>query len=158
MYNNGVSHHTVKDDISGVIKVFEWLSYIPKHKGASLPIGPMTDPISRPIDFMPTKAPYDPRNMIAGTTIDGTWISGFFDKGSWVECLDNWAKTVITGRARLGGIPMGVICPETRSVKFTLSYLSPPHKREILMPLTSYVYCSVVPYFLMYSLVQVDRM
>lgn len=117
MYNNGVSHHTVKDDISGVMKILEWLAYIPRHKGASLPIGLTTDPVTRPIDFMPTKVPYDPRNMIAGTTVDGNWVSGFFDKGSWVECLNNWAKTVITGRARLGGIPMGVICPETRSVE-----------------------------------------
>lgn len=117
MFNNGVSHHTVKDDYTGVHKIFEWLSYVPKHKGASLPIMPAVDPIDRTIEFQPTKVPYDPRHMVAGHEVDGQWVSGFFDKGSWVECLDNWAKTVVTGRARLGGLPMGVICVETRTVE-----------------------------------------
>lgn len=42
---------------------------------------------------------------------------GFFDKDSFVETLGNWAKTVVTGRARLGGIPCGVIAVETRAVE-----------------------------------------
>ena len=42
---------------------------------------------------------------------------GFFDKDSFIETLNNWAKTVVTGRARLGGIPCGVIAVETRTVE-----------------------------------------
>lgn len=34
-----------------------------------------------------------------------------------METLGNWAQTVITGRARLGGIPCGVIAVETRTVE-----------------------------------------
>ena len=34
-----------------------------------------------------------------------------------METLGGWAKTVVVGRARLGGIPMGVIAVETRSVE-----------------------------------------
>ena len=34
--------------------------------------------------------------------------------------MGGWAKTVITGRARLGGIPMGVIVPEARTVEYTI--------------------------------------
>ncbi|CAH8621561.1 unnamed protein product [Schistosoma guineensis] len=44
------------------------------------------------------------------------WISGFFDWGTWQETLSSWAAGVVTGRARLGGIPCGVITAETRSV------------------------------------------
>lgn len=117
MYNNGVSHHTAKDDFTGVVRILDWLSYVPKHKGAPLPIGPMSDPVARKVEWTPTKAPYDPRNMLAGCEVDGKFLSGFFDKGSWSECMNSWAKTVITGRARLGGIPMGVICVETRTVE-----------------------------------------
>lgn len=43
--------------------------------------------------------------------------AGFFDQGSFIETLNNWAKTVVTGRARLGGIPCGVIAVETRTVE-----------------------------------------
>lgn len=48
------------------------------------------------------------------------WESGFFDRGSFMETLSNWAQTVVTGRARLGGIPCGVIAVETRSVECTV--------------------------------------
>lgn len=30
----------------------------------------------------------------------GVWLNGFFDRGSFVETLDGWAKTVVCGRAR----------------------------------------------------------
>ena len=46
----------------------------------------------------------------------GEWQSGFFDVGSFDEILHGWAKTVVVGRARLGGIPVGVVAVETRSV------------------------------------------
>lgn len=48
------------------------------------------------------------------------WESGFFDKGSWSEIMRPWAQTVVVGRARLGGIPVGVIAVETRTVELTL--------------------------------------
>lgn len=45
------------------------------------------------------------------------WENGFFDRNSWSEIMAPWAKTVVTGRARLGGIPVGVIAVETRTVE-----------------------------------------
>jgi acetyl-CoA carboxylase/biotin carboxylase 1 len=39
-----------------------------------------------------------------------------FDRESFVETLEGWAKTVITGRAKLGGIPVGVIAVETQTM------------------------------------------
>ena len=45
------------------------------------------------------------------------WECGFFDQDSFIETLSNWAMTVVSGRARLGGIPCGVIAVETRSVE-----------------------------------------
>ena len=35
------------------------------------------------------------------------WESGLFDKDSWIEAHPGWAKSVVTGRARLGGMPCG---------------------------------------------------
>lgn len=34
--------------------------------------------------------------------------------------MQPWAQTVVCGRARLGGIPMGVIAVETRTVEVKL--------------------------------------
>ena len=44
-------------------------------------------------------------------------MSGFFDKGSFTEYLADWGKSVVMGRAKLGGVPMGVVAVETRLVE-----------------------------------------
>ena len=115
MMPNGVSHMQVEDDQQGVMAILRWLSYVPSNCFSRSPALPSTDPVNRKIEFKPTKTPYDPRHMIAGVNGgDGAWQSGFFDKGSWTETLADWGKSVVCGRARLGGIPMGVIAVETR--------------------------------------------
>ncbi|XP_049793738.1 acetyl-CoA carboxylase isoform X1 [Schistocerca nitens] len=123
MYNNGVSHKTESRDLDGIYTILKWLSYVPKDKQSPLPIIQPVDPIEREVTYMPTKAPYDPRWMLAGRpspTNSGEWESGFFDAGSWDEIMRPWAQTVVCGRARLGGIPVGVIAVETRTVELTL--------------------------------------
>ncbi|CAE7884607.1 cut6, partial [Symbiodinium sp. KB8] len=55
----------------------------------------------------------------AASDPEASWTSGFFDRGSWTEALAGWARTVVVGRARLGGIPLGVIIAETRTVAAT---------------------------------------
>uniref|UniRef100_A0A8C6J096 Uncharacterized protein n=1 Tax=Melopsittacus undulatus TaxID=13146 RepID=A0A8C6J096_MELUD len=123
MHNNGVSHVTVPDDFAGVYTILQWLSYMPKDNRSPVPIIAITDPVEREIDFIPSKVPYDPRWMLAGRphpTIKGTWQSGFFDQGSFMEIMRPWAQTVVVGRARLGGLPVGVIAVETRTVEVTI--------------------------------------
>ncbi|KAG8521239.1 Acetyl-CoA carboxylase 2 [Galemys pyrenaicus] len=120
MHYNGVSHITVPDDFEGVYTILEWLSYMPKDNRSPVPITTPSDPIDREIEFLPSRAPYDPRWMLAGRphpTLKGSWQSGFFDQGSFKEIMAPWAQTVVTGRARLGGIPVGVIAVETRTVE-----------------------------------------
>ncbi|XP_078663986.1 acetyl-CoA carboxylase-like isoform X7 [Branchiostoma floridae x Branchiostoma belcheri] len=123
MYNNGVSHAVCEDDYGGVLLMLKWLSYVPEHRGAPLPTITPVDPVDREIAFTPTKAPYDPRWMLAGRKDPdnrSAWVSGFFDRDSFSEVLHQWAKTVVTGRARLGGIPVGVIAVETRQVELAI--------------------------------------
>lgn len=75
------------------------------------------DSPERQVEFLPMKGlPCDPRHMIAGHDdgLDGTWTSGFFDRGSFTETLAGWAEAVVTGRARLGGIPVGIVATESR--------------------------------------------
>jgi acetyl-CoA carboxylase/biotin carboxylase 1 len=134
MYHNGVTHQVVDDDLAGVSAIMRWLAYVPSVRGASLPVSPVTaalDPVDRPIAFAPGSDPYDPRHLIAGQMMassasaesdaagEDTWTSGLFDRGSWTEYLAGWARTVVVGRARLGGIPIGVIIAETRTVSHT---------------------------------------
>ncbi|GAD93096.1 acetyl-CoA carboxylase [Paecilomyces variotii No. 5] len=117
MYKNGVSHMTANDDFEGVQKIVEWLSYVPDKKDAPVPIRPWSDPWDRDILYYPPpRQPYDVRWLIGGKQEEDTFLPGLFDKDSFEEALGGWARTVVVGRARLGGIPMGVIAVETRSV------------------------------------------
>lgn len=118
MYPNGVTHQVVANDREGMQAVVDWLSYTPKSFKLTAPVLPksdLIDPPTRDIDFLPSKTPYDPRHMLAGTTnTDGTFVTGFFDRNSFREYLGGWGKGVVAGRARLGGINVGVIAVETR--------------------------------------------
>lgn len=121
MYSNGISHLAENDHLSAVISTIRWLSYVPAVRGGLLPITDITgiDEIERPIGFVPKAGvPYDPRFLLTGQEDDnGEWHAGFFDKGSFTETLAGWAKSVVVGRARLGGIPMGVIATENRTAE-----------------------------------------
>ncbi|XP_037736589.1 acetyl-CoA carboxylase 1 isoform X1 [Chelonia mydas] len=123
MHNNGVTHSTVSDDFEGIYTILQWLSYMPKSVSSPVPTLSIKDPIDRVIEFVPTKTPYDPRWMLAGRpspTQKGQWLSGFFDSGSFLEIMQPWAQTVVVGRARLGGIPVGVVAVETRTVELSI--------------------------------------
>mmetsp|Transcript_27637 Transcript_27637/g.55649 ORF Transcript_27637/g.55649 Transcript_27637/m.55649 type:complete len:1816 (-) Transcript_27637:165-5612(-) len=122
MYPNGVSHQLADDHLDAVEKSVKWLSFVPRTRGAPLPITDIKaiDSVERLVEFTPQKgaaAPYDdPRYLLDGVGAgDTTAPLGFFDKGSFTETLGEWAQTVVVGRARLGGIPMGVIVTENRT-------------------------------------------
>ena len=117
MYRNGVSHLTASDDLDGISKIMDWMSFVPDRRGSPIPISPSNDTWDRDIDFWPTKSAFDVRWMLDGKKDNGNLISGFFDAGSFHETLSGWAQTVVIGRARLCGIPMGVIAVENRTVE-----------------------------------------
>jgi acetyl-CoA carboxylase/biotin carboxylase 1 len=125
MFPNGVSHLLADTHLDTVSKALDWLSFVPSTKGAALPVRNLTgfDSIERSIQFAPQKGlTYDPRLLFCGIKLTGdesSWKSGFFDKNSFVETLSGWAKTVVVGRGRLGGLPMGVIVTENRTAEAT---------------------------------------
>ncbi|KAG7093554.1 hypothetical protein E1B28_007224 [Marasmius oreades] len=119
MFKNGVSHLTANSDLQGASHILEWMSYVSEVRGGPLPVRETADSWDREIGYTPPKGAYDARWFIGGKTDETTneWLSGFFDKGSFQETLSGWAQTVVVGRARLGGIPMGVIAVETRTIE-----------------------------------------
>lgn len=118
MYRNGVSHMTAEDDMAGISKIVQWMSFVPDKRNNPVPISPSADTWDRDVVFTPVpRQPYDVRWMIAGKQDGDDFQPGLFDKDSFVETLGGWARTVVVGRARLSGIPMGVIAVETRSIE-----------------------------------------
>ncbi|XP_061381495.1 acetyl-CoA carboxylase isoform X1 [Danaus plexippus] len=116
MHNNGVTHAVAPSDLEAVRTALRWLAYVPKDKLSMVPIIRSVDPIDRPVEWVPPRAAHDPRLMLTGDGIR----AGFLDNGSFDEIMKPWAQTVVTGRGRLGGIPVGIIAVETRTVELTL--------------------------------------
>ena len=77
-------------------------------------------------------AKIDPRAALTGRLTGDGWQSGLMDHGSWVEMQRDWARTVIVGRARLGGCPVG----ERRSPACAFGCITSSHvDLEGLLPL-----------------------
>ncbi|KAI8874091.1 hypothetical protein GQ42DRAFT_160031 [Ramicandelaber brevisporus] len=124
MFRNGVSHLTAENDMHSIQHIIDWLAFVPEYKDAPALLFSTGDHWDRDVEFEPPKGVYDPRWFLAGRSeVDPTtgeelsFSSGFFDRDSFVETLGGWARTVVVGRARLGGLAMGVIAVETRSTE-----------------------------------------
>lgn len=118
MYKNGVSHLTARDDLEGISSIMKWISFVPDKRNSPVPVSNIQrDNWDRDVEYTPPKGVYDVRWLIAGKDDDDGHLRGLFDKGSFQETLSGWAKTVVVGRARLGGIPIGVIGVETRVIE-----------------------------------------
>lgn len=131
MHPNGVAHEIVEDDQTGAASMIKWLSFVPKNVGELPAVRECADPIDRKVEWRPTPTPYDPRLMMSGDDD----MAGFFDKGSFKEYLSGWGKSVVVGRGRLGGIPMGAIAVETRMVEQVVAAdPADPNSREAILP------------------------
>ncbi|CCE63008.1 hypothetical protein TPHA_0D03740 [Tetrapisispora phaffii CBS 4417] len=118
MYKNGISHLVSSDDLAGVESIVKWLSYIPKKRNNPVPIVNSPDSWDRDVQYSPSSNDtYDIRWLIRGRTLEGIFEHGLFDKDSFFETLSGWANGVVVGRARLGGIPVGVIGVDVRTVE-----------------------------------------
>lgn len=118
MYRNGVSHLVAANDYDGIEQIMNWLSYVPAKRDTPVPITSPADTWDRDVEFTPHKSEvYDARHLITGVETADGFQAGLFDKDSFCETLGGWARGVITGRARLGGIPFGVVAVETRTTE-----------------------------------------
>ena len=121
---NGISHLLANTHLDAIFQSLEWLSFVPSVRNGEAVASDIrgVDVIDRDITFSPVVGiPYDPRLLLQGGFVDDQWKSGLFDKSSFRESMCDWAKTVVTGRARLGGIAVGVIATENRMVEKTIS-------------------------------------
>lgn len=78
-----------------------------------------TDALPRPVTFETSgNQSYDVRLLIDSK--DSEDFKGICDCNSFDEIMSEWAKTIVAGRARLGGVPIGVVSSELRNVKTTI--------------------------------------
>ena len=139
MVPNGVTHLAVDNDYEGARAIVDWLAFVPDTVPlAPYALPPVLSPLADPVDRLVTVKPPmtgGMTNFDVRSVLDDGLGKGFFDAGSFKETLAGWGKTVVAGRARLGGIPFGVIAVETRTVEAVVpADPANPDSRETVLP------------------------
>jgi acetyl-CoA carboxylase carboxyltransferase component len=104
---NGVCDLVVADDRAAAAISRSLLSYLPRHADAGLPRTLAVEPeLADPGAAVPDdpRQVYDVRDAIAGIV----------DAGSLLEVQPRWARSIVTGFARIDGRPVGVIANQPR--------------------------------------------
>jgi acetyl-CoA carboxylase carboxyltransferase component len=107
---SGVGDLEVADDQECIARIKEYLGYFPSHNEQPPPIRPSADPVDRGdeelLDVLPesNRKPYDMYDVIARIVDDGRWL----------DLKPQWARTIITCLARMGGRPVGIVANQPK--------------------------------------------
>ncbi len=104
---NGVCDVVVADERAALGVAREVLGYLPQHAGGALPqAAPAAPRLSDPSECVPRS----PRRVYDVRTVS----DGIVDAGSLLEVSPRWARSVLTGFARIEGSPVGLIASQPR--------------------------------------------
>jgi acetyl-CoA carboxylase carboxyltransferase component len=102
---SGCADLEVGDDRECLATVREYLSFFPSNNREDPPVRPTDDPVDRSVtelyDIVPTapRRAYDVRKVVRAVVDDESVF--------WIK--PEWAKNIVTGLARIGGRPIGVL-------------------------------------------------
>jgi acetyl-CoA carboxylase carboxyltransferase component len=102
---SGCADLEVADDRECLDVVRKYLSFFPAHNQEAPPFRETDDPVDRRVeelyDIVPTapRRAYDARKVVTAVVDDGDVL--------WMK--PDWAKNIVTGLARVGGHPVGVV-------------------------------------------------
>ena len=99
---------TDEDDALGLMRRF--LDYMPDNAWADLRMTPCDDPLDRAEASLIEMVPRDRRRVYDMRKI----LDAVADAGSFFELTRGWGGGLITGLARLGGLPVGVFANDCR--------------------------------------------
>jgi acetyl-CoA carboxylase carboxyltransferase component len=106
----GVGDLEVESDEACLQAIKDYLSFLPSHCEEPPPRRPAADPVDRAdeglLDVLPesNRKPYDIHDV----------ISRIVDDGELFELKPQWARTLVTGFARFGGRPAGIVANQPR--------------------------------------------
>ncbi len=102
---SGVAHFRADDDQQAMIMIRELLSFLPSNNMEDPPVKPCTDSTNRKEEKLQTMVPDDPNKPYDMKDIIETVI----DDNMFFEVQPFFAQNMITGFARMGGKPVGII-------------------------------------------------
>ena len=109
---SGVGDMEVDSDEECIQAIKDYLSYFPSHNQESAPIVPTSDPVDRMdeelLDVLPesNRKPYDMYDV----------IRRIVDDGNYLDIKRQFAKTIITVLARMGGRPVGIVANQPKQL------------------------------------------
>jgi acetyl-CoA carboxylase carboxyltransferase component len=104
---NGVCDLVAPDERQALEQARELLGYLPQHAGGQLPIA--SDSLPR-LNDPGECVPRSPRQVYDVRAVS----DGIVDGGSLLEVAPRWARSVVTGFARVEGRPVGLIASQPR--------------------------------------------
>ena len=102
---SGVADLEVADDAACLAIVRSYLSYFPSSNTDPLPVTSCDDPVDRRGEALYDIVPTAPRRAYDMHKV----IDVVVDPGSFFEMKGAWARNVVTGFARVGGHPIGIV-------------------------------------------------
>ena len=102
---SGVADIEVEDDETCVRLVRDYLSYFPSSNLDRPPVVATDDPVDRACEALSEIVPANPRKAYDMRKV----IREIVDDGEFFAMKPDWAKNLVTGFARLGGRPVGVV-------------------------------------------------
>jgi acetyl-CoA carboxylase carboxyltransferase component len=85
--------------------VREYLSFFPRHNQEAPPVRESADPVDRRVEELYAIVPTAPRRAYDVRKV----IEAVVDDGVFFPMKPDWAKNIVTGLARIGGRPVGVV-------------------------------------------------
>jgi acetyl-CoA carboxylase carboxyltransferase component len=102
---SGVAHFIADDEEEGLLLIRKLLSYLPQNNLEEPPIIECDDPIDRQADELNTiipensNQPYDIKDV----------VYHIVDEGEFLEIHAAYARNIVVGYARMGGMPVGIV-------------------------------------------------
>jgi acetyl-CoA carboxylase carboxyltransferase component len=113
---SGVADLEVADDAECLAAVRQYLSFFPSHNRESPPVHETSDPVDRRCEELYDIVPTAPRRAYDMERV----IRAVVDDGAFFPMKPGWARNVITGLARVGGEPVGVVASQPKVLGGTL--------------------------------------
>jgi methylmalonyl-CoA decarboxylase subunit alpha len=107
---SGVGDLEVADDEECIARIKQYLAFFPSHCEQAPPVAPVSDPVDRMddalLDVLPAsnRQPYDMYDV----------IRRIVDDGDWLDLKPQFARSIITCLARMGGRPVGIVANQPR--------------------------------------------
>ena len=107
---SGVADLEVEDDPACIDAIRAYLSYFPSSNLEPPPMKEPEDPLDRRAEELYDIVPANPRQAYDVHKV----ISAIVDDGTFFPMKRDWAKNVVTGLARIGGRPVGIVANQPK--------------------------------------------